>query len=163
MLVQKYWSLLQSCAALLRFHKSFMQNSNLWWVVVLKGPIIQLSLMPVSSQYLERQMIPERDGELGGTPQASGHSAVRRQMQRLVKNPLKAKYLHARRLLHTVLREEGNVVREDPSVQGELCELLLQILTGLWTASWNMKPAVVISKISVVVRALRWCLLQENW
>lgn len=38
-------------------------------------------------------------------------------------------------LPHTVPREEGDVVREDSGVQGELCELLLQIVAGLWTTS----------------------------
>lgn len=38
-------------------------------------------------------------------------------------------------LSRTVLREEGDVVRDDPGVQGELRELLLQILARLWPAS----------------------------
>lgn len=41
-----------------------------------------------------------------------------------------AEFLH-----HTVPSKEGDVVREDSGVQGELCELLLQIVAGLWTTS----------------------------
>lgn len=45
------------------------------------------------------------------------------------------RHLKEKQLPHTVPREEGNVVREDSGIQGELCELLLQIVAGLWTTS----------------------------
>lgn len=70
--------------------------------------------------------------------QASGHSSVKRDRQKSVRNPFKSrpkvKEPHGACRL-TVLREEDDVVGEDPGVQGELCELLLQVLAGLWTAS----------------------------
>lgn len=77
------------------FHAGLV-NIDLWWVIVLKGLIIQLSLMPISSQYRDRQVIQESESQWGDTLQASGHSAVRRQMQRLVKNPLKTSKMTAR-------------------------------------------------------------------
>lgn len=52
----------------------------------------------------------------------------------------------AQLLSFTVGGEKDDVVGEDPAVQGELRELQLQILTDLWTASWNAKPAVGTSE-----------------
>lgn len=61
-------------------------------------------------------------------------------------NKWSSQCLYAWRLSHTVLREEDNVVVNDPSVPGQLCELQLQIITGLLSAGWNTKLAVVVSE-----------------
>lgn len=130
------------------FHAELV-NTDLWWVVILKGLIVQVSLMPISPQHYERQMILESDGGSGGLlkPQDTQLLEDRcRDWLKTLSKPAQSEITACNHLSHTVLREEDDVVRQDPSVQGELCEILLQILTGLWSASWNTKPAVVISE-----------------
>lgn len=65
--------------------------------------------------------------------------------KKIKKNPLKAS-LKWNNCRHTILGEEDDVVGDDPSVQGELCELLLQIFTGLCTAGWNTKLSGLVSE-----------------
>lgn len=133
------------------FHARLV-NIDLWWVVVyIAGAGVSTI---INANVFTRSWEADDSGEwwrmVGGIfkPQDTRLLEDRCrgwQEKKQTNNPLNAS-LKWNNCMHTVFREEDNVVGEDPSVQGELCELQLQILTGLWSAGWNTKLAGVVSE-----------------